>query len=43
VWLYTIGYGPMQPKMQPNNVCMDIIERTANAVNDHDGLRSIED
>lgn len=41
VWLYTIGYGPLQPKMQPDNVCMDIVERTANAVNDHDGLRSV--
>lgn len=43
VWLYTIGYGLLQPKMQPDNVCMDIVERTANAINDLDGLKAIDD
>jgi hypothetical protein len=38
-WLYTIGYGRMQPKMQPDDVCEAIVHRTTHAVTD---LRSFE-
>jgi Phosphotransferase enzyme family len=38
-WLYTIGYGRMQPKMQPDAVCEAIVTRTTHAVDD---LRSFE-
>jgi Phosphotransferase enzyme family len=41
-WLYTIGYGPLQPKMQPDNVCLENIERMARAVVDLDSLAALE-
>lgn len=37
-WVFTIGAGKMQPAMQPDHVSMAIIERTANALNDHNAL-----
>jgi len=37
-WLYTIGFGPLQPNMQPNAVCLAVIERSAAAVEDLDSL-----
>lgn len=40
-WLYTIGYGPLQPKMQPDDVCLANIERLAQAVVDLDSLGAI--
>jgi hypothetical protein len=33
-WLYTIGYGPLQPDMQPRDVCEAHVHRMAHAVVD---------
>lgn len=41
-WLYTIGYGPLQPKMQPDDICLANIERMAQAVVDLDSLAALE-
>jgi thiamine kinase-like enzyme len=41
-WLYTIGYGPLQPKMQPDHVCLANLERMARAVVDLDSLAALE-
>jgi len=38
-WLYTIGFGPLQPNMQPDTVCLEVIERSAAAVEDLDSIR----
>ncbi|UCV23681.1 phosphotransferase [Ferribacterium limneticum] len=40
-WVYTIGAGTLQPNMQPDHISMAIIERTANAINDHDALKLV--
>jgi hypothetical protein len=40
-WLYTIGFGPLQPNMQPDAVCMDVIERSGAAVDDLDSVRLV--
>jgi thiamine kinase-like enzyme len=37
-WTYTIGRGPLQPKMQPDRLCLPIIERTATAIADHGSI-----
>ena len=37
-WLYTIGYGPLQPNMQPDTICMAVIERSGAAVADLDSV-----
>jgi hypothetical protein len=42
-WLYTIGYGPMQPNMQPSAVCMAVIERSAAAVEDLESIRLLNE
>ncbi len=33
-WTYTIGRGPLQPKMQPDRLCLPIIERSAAVIED---------
>jgi hypothetical protein len=38
-WLYTIGFGPLQPNMQPDTICLEVIERSAAAVEDLDSVR----
>jgi aminoglycoside phosphotransferase (APT) family kinase protein len=40
-WLYTIGFGPLQPNMQPDAVSLKVIERSAAAVCDLDSLRAL--
>lgn len=37
-WLYTIGYGPMQPKMQPDEACRENLRRMTQAAVDFDAL-----
>ena len=37
-WTYTIGRGVFQPKMQADEVCLPIIERTAAAIADHGAI-----
>lgn len=41
-WLYTIGRGPLQPKMQPSETSLSIIERTTNALVDLDSLGALD-
>jgi hypothetical protein len=40
-WVYTIGRGALQPKMQPDEISIGIIERTASAIVDLDTLASV--
>ncbi|WP_040700168.1 hypothetical protein [Nocardia vinacea] len=42
IWLSTIGHSAVAPKYQPDEVCLGIIERTANAVLDLDATRAVE-
>lgn len=35
-WLSTIGHGALQPDMQPDEVSLEMVARTAAAVDDHD-------
>lgn len=37
-WLVTIGFGALQPSMQPDSESLEIIRRAAIAVDDHDSL-----
>ena len=37
-WTYTIGRGPLQPRMQPDHLCLPIIERSAAAIADHGSI-----
>jgi hypothetical protein len=38
-WLYTIGYGRMQPQMQPDEICDVLVHRMTHAVTE---LKSFE-
>ncbi|MFA5630135.1 MAG: hypothetical protein WC997_01380 [Porticoccaceae bacterium] len=38
-WLVTIGFGALQPSMQPDSESLEIIQRAAQAVEDLDSLR----
>jgi hypothetical protein len=38
-WLVTIGYGALQPSMQPDDESLEIIRRAAAAVEDYDSIR----
>ena len=40
-WLYTIGFGPLQPDMQPRRYCLPIIERSAVAIEDLESLQAL--
>ena len=40
-WLYTIGFGPLQPDMQPSEYCLPVIERSGTAVEDLESLKSL--
>ena len=40
-WLYTIGFGPLQPEMQPPEYCLRVIERSGAAVEDLESLKSL--
>lgn len=40
-WTYTIGRGPLQPKMQPDELCLPIIERSAAAIIDHGSIAAV--
>ena len=40
-WLYTIGFGPLQPEMQPPEYCLLVIERSGAAVEDLESLKSL--
>jgi hypothetical protein len=40
-WVFTIGRSAMQPKMQPVDVCLPIIERTSNQINDLGALDAV--
>ncbi|MFE7802479.1 aminoglycoside phosphotransferase family protein [Nocardia sp. NPDC057440] len=42
IWLATIGHSAIQPKYQPDEVCLGIIERTATAVLDLDAAGAVE-
>ncbi len=42
IWLSTIGHSVIQPKYQPDEVCLGIIERTATAVLDLDAAEAVE-
>jgi Phosphotransferase enzyme family len=42
-WLYTIGAGPLQPTMQPRDICEVNVERMASAAADLDSLDSVEE
>ena len=42
-WLYTIGFGPLQPSMQPDVISMAVIERSGAAVEDLDSIRCLEE
>lgn len=42
IWLSTIGHSAIQPKYQPDEVCLGIIERTATAVLDLDAAGAVE-
>jgi aminoglycoside phosphotransferase (APT) family kinase protein len=37
-WTYTISASTFQPKMQPDHLCLPIIERTAAAIADHGSI-----
>ncbi|WP_329410434.1 hypothetical protein OG563_47435 [Nocardia vinacea] len=39
--LYAIGYGPLQPRMQPDEICLANLERMAQAVVDLDSALKI--
>lgn len=41
IWLATIGHSAIQPKYQPDEISLGIIERTANAVLDLDALGAV--
>ncbi|WP_245713541.1 phosphotransferase [Nocardia vaccinii] len=43
IWLSTIGHSVIQPKYQPDEVSLGIIERTAAAVLDHDAARAVDE
>jgi hypothetical protein len=40
-WVFTIGRGPLQPKFQPDDVSLLIIERTSHAIDDLDALDAV--
>jgi hypothetical protein len=40
-WLYTIGFGPLQPSMQPDELSMKVIERSAVAVEDLQSMQAL--
>jgi hypothetical protein len=43
IWLATIGHSAIQPRYQPDEICLGIIERTANAVLDLDAVKALEE
>jgi hypothetical protein len=43
IWLATIGHSAIQPKYQPDEISLGIIERTANAVLDLDAVKALEE
>ncbi|MEU2178026.1 phosphotransferase [Nocardia sp. NPDC019219] len=43
IWLATIGHSAIQPKYQPDEISLGIIERTANAVLDLDAVNALEE
>jgi aminoglycoside phosphotransferase (APT) family kinase protein len=40
-WVFTIGRGALQPKMQPDQFSLINIERFTNAMSDHDSIDSL--
>ena len=40
-WAFTIGRSALQPKMQPVELCLPIIERAATAIHDLDALDAV--
>lgn len=40
-WLYTLGRSRLQPRFQPEAVCLTIIQRLATAIDDLDALRAV--
>lgn len=42
-WLYTIGYGKLQPQMQPDDVCLKILERQSNMIVDLDCFEALDE
>jgi hypothetical protein len=40
-WAFTIGRGPLQPRMQPDEISREIVKRMANAIVDHDSLGAV--
>ncbi|MGW1546852.1 phosphotransferase [Streptomyces sp. NPDC002346] len=42
-WLSTIGHGALQPDMQPDEVSLDMVARTAAAVEDHEPVALLRD
>jgi starch synthase len=40
-WVYTIGRASLQPRFQPDDVCLTIIGRVAAAIDDLQALRSV--
>ncbi|MFE9924310.1 phosphotransferase [Streptomyces sp. NPDC005774] len=42
-WLSTIGHGALQPDMQPDEVSIEMVARTATAVDDHDPVALLSD
>ncbi|MFQ6393699.1 phosphotransferase [Nocardia sp. KC 131] len=43
IWLATMGHSIIQPKFQPDEICLGIIERTAAAVLDLDAAKAVEE
>lgn len=41
-WLYTIGYGRLQPQMQPDDVCLKNMERMTNMIVDLDSFAALD-
>jgi hypothetical protein len=41
IWLATLGHSAIQPKYQPDDVCLGIIERTGQAVIDLDAVAAV--
>jgi hypothetical protein len=40
-WAFTIGRAAYQPKMQPVEICLAIVGRTATAVDDLDAFSAV--
>lgn len=43
IWLATMGHSAIQPKYQPDEICLGIIDRTAHAVLDLDAVKALEE